>query len=63
MSMSNKKECSFFEFGLSKRPAAQSDILIGKFEKICTIPNLEYSRQIEFLIENVTYNVLDLRKI
>lgn len=63
MSMSNKKECSFFEFGLFKRPAAQSDILIGKFEKIYTIPNLEDSRQIKFLIENATYNILDLRKI
>ena len=46
---------------LFKRPALQSDILNGKFEKIYPITKLEDSRPIEFLIENPTDHFLDLR--
>ena len=52
MSMNNEEE----------RPAVQSDILNGKFEKIYPITKLEDSGPIEFLIENATDHFLDLRQ-
>ena len=45
-----------------ERPAVQSDILNGKFEKIYPITKLEDSGPIEFLIENATDHFLDLRQ-
>ena len=52
MSMNNEEE----------RPAVQSDILNGKFEKIYSITKLEDSGPTEFLIENATDHFLDLRQ-
>ena len=45
-----------------ERPAVQSDILNGKFEKIYPITKLKDSGPIEFLIENATDHFLDLRQ-
>ena len=60
--MNNQEECSFSELKLFKHPAAQSDILNGKFEKIYPITKLEDSEPIEFLIENVIDHFLDLKQ-
>ena len=62
MNMNNQEECSFPELELFKRPAIQSDILNGKFEKIYPITKLEDSGPIEFVIENATDHLLDLRQ-
>ena len=61
--MNNQEECSLSELELFKRPAVQSDILNGKFEKICPITKMEDSGPIEYLIENATdYHFVDLRQ-
>ena len=60
--MNNQEEFSFSELELFKRPAVQSDILNGKFEKIYPIAKLEDSGPIEFLIENATDHFLVLRQ-
>ena len=41
--MNNQEECSFSELELLTRPAVQSKILNGKFEKIYPITKLEDS--------------------
>ena len=41
MSSNNQEECNFSELELFKRPAVQSDILNGKFEKMDLITKLE----------------------
>ena len=60
--MNNQEECSYSELEFFKRPALQSDILNGRFEKIYPITKLEDSGLIEFLRENVTPYLLDLRQ-
>ena len=62
MGMNNQEEFNFSELELFKRPAVQSDILNGKFEKIYPIAKLEDSGPIEFLIENATDHFLVLRQ-
>ena len=62
MSMNTQEEYSFSELELFKCPFIQSNILNGKFKKICSITKLEESGSIEFLIENTTDHFLDLRQ-